>query len=187
MAKWWERAVFYQIYPRSFMDSDGDGVGDLPASSRGWITSPPSEWDALWISPFYPSPMKDFGYDIADYAASIRFSEIWPLLIACSPRRMRGYPRDHRSGHQPHVGGAPLVRGGSVVADSAKHGWYLWKPIRRGVFGALVRPNNWVAQFELASAWWPNEATDEYYLGTFTRNQPEVDGEIPNCGRPCTP
>ena len=65
--EWWKTAVIYQIYPRSFQDSNGDGIGDLHGIARGWPTSSALGVDAIWLSPIYPSPMHDFGYDIADY------------------------------------------------------------------------------------------------------------------------
>ena len=180
MAKWWERAVFYQIYPRSYLDSNGDGVGDLPGIESKLDYLVALGVDALWISPFYPSPMKDFGYDIADYCGvDPLFGDLAAfdrLLAAAHGKGIRiivDLVINHTSEEHPWFVEARQSR------ESAKHDWYLWKPIRRGLFGRYVRPNNWVAQFELSSAWWPNEATDEYYLGTFTRNQPEVDWRNP--------
>ena len=71
---WWQRGVIYQIYPRSFQDSDGDGVGDLRGIIQRLEYLASLGVDALWVSPFYPSPMADFGYDVADYCGSIRSS-----------------------------------------------------------------------------------------------------------------
>jgi glycosidase len=176
MAKWWERAVFYQIYPRSFMDSGGDGVGDLPGIESKLDYLAALGVDALWISPFYPSPMADFGYDIADYCGVdplfgdlAAFDRLLAHAHGKGIRVIIDLVINHTSEEHPWFVEARSSR------TAPKHDWYIWKPIRRGILGRYVRPNNWVAQFELASAWWPNEATGEYYLGTFTRNQPEVD------------
>jgi glycosidase len=180
MAKWWERAVFYQIYPRSFMDADGDGVGDLAGIESKLDYLAALGVDALWISPFYPSPMKDFGYDISNYCDVdplfgdlAAFDRLLAQAHAKGIRIIIDLVINHTSEEHPWFVEARTSR------SNPKHDWYIWKPIRRGLFGRFVRPNNWVAQFELASAWWPNEATGEYYLGTFTRNQPEVDWRNP--------
>lgn len=177
---WWRDAVFYQIYPRSFQDSDGDGVGDLAGIESRLDYLADLGVDALWISPFYPSPMKDFGYDIADYCGvDPLFGDLAAfdrLLAAARARGIRvvvDLVINHTSEDHPWFVEARSSR------DAPKHDWYLWRPIRRSGTGRLLRPNNWVAQFELSSAWWPNEATDEFFLGTFTRNQPEVNWRNP--------
>lgn len=66
---WWEDAIVYQVYPRSFADADGDGVGDLPGCGRGWVYLADLGVDAIWLTPFYPSPLADGGYDVSDYCA----------------------------------------------------------------------------------------------------------------------
>jgi alpha-glucosidase len=93
---WWRGAVIYQIYPRSFADSDGDGVGDLPGIVDKLDYVAALGVDAIWLSPFFTSPMKDFGYDIADYRG------VDPLF---------GTLEDDRSGPEPYLGPPPLVRG----------------------------------------------------------------------------
>lgn len=180
MAKWWERAVFYQIYPRSFQDSDGDGVGDLAGIESRLDALSRLGVDALWISPFYPSPMKDFGYDVSDYrGVHPMFGDLAAfdrLLAAARARGIRviiDLVLNHCSEEHPWFVEARSSR------DNPKHGWFIWKPIERGFLGRRKKPNNWVAQFELSSAWWPNEATGEWFLGTFTRHQPEFDWRNP--------
>lgn len=86
---WWRGAVIYQIYPRSFQDTDGDGVGDLEGITAHLDYVAGLGVDAVWIAPFFTSPMADFGYDIADPATSIRCSARWPISTTCWPRRTR--------------------------------------------------------------------------------------------------
>ncbi|MDR1748912.1 MAG: alpha-glucosidase, partial [Spirochaetaceae bacterium] len=185
---WWQTAVFYQIYPRSFQDSNGDGVGDLKGiiSRLDYLNGEGNSLgvNALWISPFFKSPMDDFGYDISDYC------DIDPLfgtmddvktLIAEAHRRNIRVVFDlvinHTSDRHPWFAEARSSR------DNPKHDWYLWAP-RHGSGGPgagkrLRKPNNWICQFELKSAWHDNEMTDEWFLGTFTSHQPEVNWRNP--------
>lgn len=178
---WWKDAVFYQIYPRSFKDSNADGVGDLPGiiSRLDYLVS--LGVDALWVSPFFASPMDDFGYDISDYR------DVDPIfgtladadrLIAEAHRRKLRIVFDlvinHTSDRHPWFVEARSSR------DNPKHDWYIWKPRADSANGRrLKKPNNWVCQFELKSAWWDNPQTDEWYLATFTRHQPEVNWRNP--------
>ncbi len=171
---WWEDAVFYQIYPRSFQDSDGDGVGDLAgiASRLGYLES--LGVDALWISPFFRSPMKDFGYDVSDYRdVDPMFGTLADLRDLIAGAKERGIRivldlvANHSSDEHPWFVEARSSR------SSPKHDWYLWVPDGRKA------PNNWKAIFELGSAWHRNYATGERYLGTFTRHQPEFDWRNP--------
>ena len=167
---WWEEAVFYQVYPRSFQDSDGDGVGDLAGLADrldylAWIGV-----DALWISPFFPSPMKDFGYDVADYrGVDPLFGNLDDFRRLMREARARGLRvildlvANHSSDEHPWFADA------RSSPDSAHHGWYLWVP------DTGRAPNNWKAVFEMGSAWHRNPVTGERYLGTFTRHQPEFD------------
>lgn len=171
---WWKEAVFYQIYPRSFKDSDGDGIGDLQGLRSkleylSWLGV-----DALWISPFFPSPMKDFGYDVADYkAVDPRFGTMDDFVALIKEAKDRDLKiildlvANHSSDQHPWFLEARESK------RSPRHGWYLWAPKSEGV------PNNWKALFELKSAWHLNDRTEEYYLGTFTRHQPEFDWRNP--------
>jgi alpha-glucosidase len=172
--RWWQEAVFYQIYPRSFLDSNGDGIGDIRGiiEKLDYLGGSPGSLgvDALWISPFFPSPMKDFGYDIADYRGVDRiFGDLSDFSVLLREAHRRGIRVvidlviNHTSDRHPWFIEA------SSSKDDPKHGWYIWRPMSAG------KPNNWVSLFELKSAWWPNETTGEYFLGTFTRDQPEVD------------
>ena len=170
MRPWWEDAVFYQIYPRSFLDTDGDGVGDLAGIESRLDYLSGLGVDALWISPFFKSPMRDFGYDISDYEdVDPLFGDMGDLRRLVDGAKARGIRvvldlvANHSSDEHPWFVGARSSR------DDPRHGWYLWVP------DAGRPPNNWKAKFELGSAWHPNPATGERYLGTFTRFQPEFD------------
>ena len=170
MRHWWQDAVFYQIYPRSFADSDGDGIGDLAGIRSRLPYLRELGVDALWISPFFPSPMKDFGYDIADYRGVdpmfgdlADFDELAAEAGRLGIRIVLDLVVNHSSDEHPWFVEARSSR------ESPRHGWYLWTP------DTGRPPNNWKAIFELGSAWHPNPATGERYLGTFTRHQPEFD------------
>ncbi|HWR12610.1 MAG TPA: alpha-amylase family glycosyl hydrolase [Rectinemataceae bacterium] len=171
---WWEDAVFYQIYPRSFMDSNADGIGDL-AGIAGRLDY--LEWlgvDALWISPFFPSPMKDFGYDVADYRGiDPIFGTMGDFLLLMTEAKKRGIRvildlvANHSSEEHPWFVDARSSR------ESPRHDWYIWVP------ETGKAPNNWKSLFELRSAWYPNPATGERYLATFTHCQPEFNWRNP--------
>ncbi len=174
---WWKTAVFYQIYPRSFYDTDRNGIGDLPGIIAKLDYLCELGVTALWISPFFSSPMDDFGYDISNYCdVDELFGSLDDArqLIAEAHRRNIRVIFDLVINHTSDK--HPWFLEASSSRDNPKHDWYIWKPMHDRVTGkALPKPNNWVCQFEFTSAWWPNPATDEWYLATFTRHQPEVD------------
>ena len=93
--QWWQRGVVYQIYPRSFQDTNGDGIGDLPGILKLDYCDSALGVDAIWLSPFYPSPMADFGYDVADYCDVTPCSAPWPISTGWSARRTGGHESHH--------------------------------------------------------------------------------------------
>ncbi len=177
---WWQRGVVYQIYPRSFQDSNGDGVGDLPGilARLDYLNdgTPDSLGvDALWISPFYPSPMADFGYDVADYC------NVDPLFgtLADFDRLVEGAHRrgmkiiidwvpNHTSDQHPWFIEARRSR------RSPQRNWYIWAdPKPDG-----SPPNNWGSFFG-GPAWTFEPASGQYYLHQFVKEQPELNWRSP--------
>jgi alpha-glucosidase len=179
---WWRDAVFYQVYPRSFADSDGDGIGDLPGiiDRLDYLNGTPDSLgvDAIWLSPFYPSPMADFGYDISDY---------------CGVDPLFGTLRDFdRLVHAAHVRGIRVVidlvpnhtsdqhpwfvdaRAGGTHRD-----WYVWRPGRDG-----GPPNNWQSEFgAVGPAWTLDPQTGVWYLHSFLPQQPDLNWDVPEVER----
>jgi oligo-1,6-glucosidase len=182
---WWTRAVVYQVYPRSFQDSDGDGIGDLGGVLQRLDHLADLGVDVLWLSPVYPSPQADNGYDISDY------QDIDPLfgtlaqldeLIADLHRRGMRLVMDlvvnHTSDEHPW-----FVESRSSP-DSPKRDWYWWRPPRGGFSGGDpgAEPTNWQAAFS-GPTWEYDEASGEYYLHLFDRKQPDLNWENPEVRR----
>ncbi|HEY3318335.1 MAG TPA: alpha-amylase family glycosyl hydrolase [Coriobacteriia bacterium] len=173
--RWWQAGVIYQVYPRSFQDSDGDGVGDLRGIVRRLDYL---EWlgvDAVWICPVYPSPMADFGYDISDYCAIdplFGTMEDFDRVVAeAHGRGMRvllDYVPNHTSDHHPWFVESRSGR------DSPKRDWYIWRD--PGPDGGA--PNNWLAHFG-GSAWTYDGRTRQYYYHGFLPQQPDLDWRNP--------
>ena len=173
--KWWERGIIYQVYPRSFMDSDGDGVGDLPGirSKLDYL-----QWlgvDAIWISPIYPSPMADFGYDISNYTdIDPIFGDLndFDALLADAHGRglkvLLDYVPNHTSDQHPWFLDSRSSR------DSAKRDWYIWRDPKPG--GGP--PNNWLSNFG-GGAWEWEEKTEQYYYHAFLKEQPDLNWRNP--------
>lgn len=180
-APWWSDAVVYQVYPRSFADSDGDGVGDL----RGIIDHLDHIHglgiDIVWLSPIYVSPQDDNGYDIADYEDVDplfgTLDDLDELIGAVHERGMKlvmDLVVNHTSDEHPWF--AESRRPGSARRD-----WYLWRPARDGHQPGTpgAEPTNWGSFFG-GSAWEFDEASGEYYLHLFSRKQPDLNWENPD-------
>jgi alpha-glucosidase len=170
-APWWKSAVIYQIYPRSFQDTNADGVGDL----RGITARLPylSELgiDAIWLSPIFPSPMVDFGYDVADYVDIDplfgTLADFDALLARAHDLRLKvvlDLVPNHTSDQHPWFLESRSSR------DNPKRDWYLWH--EPGPAGA--EPNNWLSQFG-GSAWEFDRQTGQYYYHAFLRQQPDLN------------
>jgi oligo-1,6-glucosidase len=180
-APWWTRAVVYQIYPRSFQDSDGDGIGDLGGVLQRLDHLTDLGVDVLWLSPVYPSPQADNGYDISDYQdIDPLFGSLEQLdeLIAELHRRGMRLVMDlvvnHTSDEHPW-----FVESRSSPS-SPKRDWYWWRPPRHGMAAGDpgAEPTNWQAAFS-GPTWTLDEASGEYYLHLFDRKQPDLNWENP--------
>ncbi|MBJ8200458.1 alpha-glucosidase [Bacillus cereus] len=168
--QWWKESVVYQIYPRSFMDSNGDGIGDLQGIISKLDYLKELGIDVIWLSPVYESPNDDNGYDISDYCKIMNefgTMEDWDELL-----------------HEMHERNMKLMMDLVVNHTSDEHNWfiesrkskdnkyrdyYIWRPGKEG-----KEPNNWGAAFS-GSAWQYDEMTDEYYLHLFSKKQPDLN------------
>jgi alpha-glucosidase len=166
---WWQRGVVYQVYPRSFADSDGDGVGDLRGITARLSYLQELGVDALWLSPIYPSPMKDFGYDVADYCGvDPLFGSLEDFDRLVREAHARGlkvildFVPNHTSDQHPWFLESRASR------DNPKRDWYLWRDA----------PNNWLSNFG-GSAWQYDEATRQYYYHAFLPEQPDLNWRNP--------
>jgi oligo-1,6-glucosidase len=178
---WWKRAVVYQVYPRSFADADGDGMGDLRGVIDHLDHLAGLGVDVLWLSPVYPSPQDDNGYDISDYQdidpAFGTLADFDELLAAVHARGMKlvmDLVVNHSSDEHPW-----FVDSRSSTT-SAKRDWYWWRPARDGMQPGTpgAEPTNWGAAFG-GPAWEYDETTGEYYLHLFSRKQPDLNWENP--------
>jgi alpha-glucosidase len=174
-APWWRRGVIYQVYPRSFLDTDGDGVGDLPGITArlGYLAS--LGVDAVWISPFYPSPMRDFGYDVTDHrAVDPLFGTLddFDRLLAEAHARGLRVILDFVPNHTSDL--HPWFRESCSSRESPRRDWYIWRDPAPG--GGP--PNNWLATFG-GSAWELDQVTGQYYLHTYLREQPDLNWRNP--------
>ena len=176
-AAWWRSGVVYQIYPRSFQDSDGDGIGDLEGiiGRLGYLAD--LGVDAIWISPIFPSPMADFGYDVSDYCAiDPLFGDLqaFDRLVEQAHRLdlkvILDYVPNHTSDRHPWFIESRASR------DNPKRDWYVWRDARPD--GSA--PTNWIAEFG-GSAWTWDAATGQFYYHAFLPEQPDLDwrnGEV---------
>ena len=172
---WWQRGVVYQVYPRSFADSGGDGIGDLRGITGrmehlAWLGV-----DAVWISPIYPSPMVDFGYDVTDHTdvhPMFGTREDFDALVLeahqLGLRVILDYIPNHTSDDHPWFLQSRSAR------DDPKRDWYIWRdPAPDG-----GSPNNWLSVFG-GSAWTFDEATGQYYYHAYLKEQPDLNWRNP--------
>jgi alpha-glucosidase len=171
---WWKEGVIYQIYPRSFHDTDGDGVGDLPGVIEKLDYLSDLGIDGIWLSPINTSPMFDFGYDVSDYRAiDPVFGTLkdFDRLIKEAHRRGIRIVMDLVMNHSSHL--HPWFLESRSSRNNPKRDWYIW---RDGVKGKA--PNNWMAYFG-GRAWEWDEATGQYYLHSFLKEQPDLNWRNP--------
>lgn len=174
-AAWWQRGVLYQVYPRSFRDADSDGVGDLRGVLEKLDYLVELGVDALWLSPFYPSPMVDFGYDVADYVdVDPRFGTLadFDALLAAAHARGLAVVLDFVPNHSSDR--HPWFLESRASRTSAKRDWYLWRDPSPG--GGP--PNNWISDFG-GSAWEWDEASGQFYYHAFLKEQPDLNWRNP--------
>ncbi|MFH1524733.1 MAG: alpha-glucosidase [Chloroflexota bacterium] len=184
---WWRDGVIYQIYPRSFADSDGDGLGDLPGIISRLDYLAELRIDAVWLSPVYPSPDKDFGYDVSDYCdIDPRFGTLvdFDRLVTEAHRRGIRVVMDMVMNHtsDQHA----WFKESRSSRDNPKRNWYIWRPptslhlspFSKKKGGCKGVPNNWQASFG-GKTWEYDPLTGEYYLHLFTKEQPDVNWRNP--------
>ena len=176
---WWQHAVIYEIYPRSFQDSNGDGIGDLNgiAQRLGYLEA--LGVDAIWIAPMYPSPQVDFGYDISDYqnvdtqyGTLADFDRLLTQARAHHIRVLLDMVLNHTSDRHPWFADAASSR------TASHHDFYVWNDGKRGAGGKPLPPNNWVSLFG-GSAWQYVPAVDQFYYHKFYRQQPDLNWRNP--------
>jgi alpha-glucosidase len=172
---WWQRGIIYQIYPRSFQDTTGDGIGDLPGILQRLDYVQSLNVDCIWLSPINPSPMHDFGYDVANYrevdpmfGALTDFDRLLAATHARGMKLILDLVPNHTSDEHPW-----FVASRSSL-DNPKRDWYIWRdPAPDG-----GPPNNWQSFFG-GPAWTLDAASGQYYLHQFVREQPELNYRNP--------
>ena len=176
VAPWWRGAVIYQIYPRSFCDSNGDGIGDLPGITAKLDYVASLGVDGIWLSPFFRSPMKDFGYDVSDYCAVdptfgtlADFDALLTRAHALGLKVIIDQVYSHTSNEHP------WFIDSSAGADSAKASWYVWAAAKPDG----TPPSNWQATFG-GPAWTWHPRRRMYYLHNFLPAQPDLNFHNPD-------
>jgi len=180
-APWWTRAVVYQIYPRSFADSDGDGIGDLRGILDHVDHLADLGVDLVWLSPVYRSPQDDNGYDISDYddvdplfGTLADLDEVIAALHARGIRMVMDLVVNHTSDEHAWFAASRSSR------TDPRRDWYWWRPARPGTVPGTpgAEPTNWRSAFS-GPAWTYDEVSGEYYLHLFSRRQPDLNWENP--------
>ena len=173
--QWWQKGIIYQVYPRSYQDSNGDGIGDLPGITQRLDYIKSLNVEALWISPIYPSPMHDFGYDVADYVGihpmfgtMADFDHLLGEAHARGLKVLLDLVPNHTSDEHAWFIESRRSR------DNPKRDWYIWRdPAPDG-----GPPNNWLSFFG-GPAWTFDEKTGQYYMHQFVKQQPELNYRNP--------
>jgi alpha-glucosidase len=167
---WWQSGVIYEIYPRSFQDSNGDGIGDLGGILQRLDYLVQLGVDAIWIAPIYRSPMADFGYDVADYCsidpmfgAMRDFDRLLEEVHRRGLKLILDFVPNHSSDQHPWFLESRSSR------ESPKRDWYLWRD----------EPNNWMSNFG-GSGWEWDEGTKQYYYHSFLKEQPDLNWRNPS-------
>lgn len=175
--QWWKDASVYQIWPASYKDSNGDGVGDIPGiiSTLDYVKN--LGVDVVWLSPMYDSPQDDMGYDISDYESVYpkygTMEDMDTLILEVHSRGMRlilDLVINHTSSEHKWFEESRSSK------TNPKRDWYIWKPAKYDAQGNRHPPNNWQSYFS-GSAWTYDEKTDEYYLRLFASTQPDLNWE----------
>jgi len=172
---WWKHAVIYEVYPRSFQDSNGDGIGDLNGIISRLDYLHDLGVDAIWITPLYPSPQVDFGYDISDYLAVDpqfgTFSDFDELIAEAKKRKIRvilDFVPNHTSDQHP------WFRASRTSRNDPKRDWYIWRDGK----APGQPPNNWLSWFG-HSAWAFDPTSGQYYYHYFYPQQPDLNWRNP--------
>ncbi|KAI5456474.1 putative maltase MLT3 [Mariannaea sp. PMI_226] len=176
--QWWKHAVVYQIYPASFCDSNGDGIGDIPGITSKLDYLSDLGINAIWVCPMYDSPQVDMGYDISNYedvyAPYGTLQDMETLIREAHTRGIRvmlDLVINHTS--DKHA----WFQASRSSKSDPKRDWYIWRPAKYSPTGERLPPNNWRANFGGGSAWEWDEATGEYYLHLFAKEQPDLNWE----------
>src|SRR4051794_34014775 len=177
--EWWRHGVVYQVYPRSFADSDGDGTGDLPGiiARLDYLTE--LGVDAIWLSPIYPSPGRDIGYDVSDHSSvdprfgtEADFDRLIREAHRLGIRVLLDLVMNHTSDQHPWFQA-------SRRREEPYTDWYLWRDSGgRTPTGRRRPPNNWVSWFG-GGGWAFDEVRGQWFHHTFLPEQPEVDWRVP--------
>ncbi|MCB0970905.1 MAG: alpha-glucosidase [Acidimicrobiales bacterium] len=178
---WWASSVIYQVYPRSFADSDGDGIGDLPGIIGHLDHLVDLGVDAIWVSPFFASPQRDVGYDVSDYRGVApeygTLEDAQRLIDEAHARGLRvlfDLVLNHTSDEHPWFIESRSSR------DNPKAGWYVWADGGRDRKGRPTPPNNWRSELQLPRAWQWCPEREQWFLATFLSFQPDLNWRNPD-------
>ncbi|KAJ3295732.1 hypothetical protein HK104_002371 [Borealophlyctis nickersoniae] len=176
---WWKEVTVYEVYVKSFKDSNADGRGDLKGIIEKLDYLKALGVDVIWLTPVYQSPMHDEGYDISDYKAinpEFGTMEDWDNLLAGIHKRGMKLIMDLVVNHTSHE--HPWFVESRASKDNPKRSWYFWRPPKIGADGKMMEPNNWESVFG-GSAWTYDPVTGEYYLHLFSPFQPDLNWDNP--------